>query len=232
MNILGGRTFIIAEAGINHNGNIKLAKILIDAAKGAGADAVKFQTFWNLGKLKYLELTKEEFIELKRYSDSKDIIFLSTPHTIEAIDFLDKLVPVYKVASPFLTDYKFLKHVASKHKPIFLSTGSLIHDDGMATIEEIKQALNVLSFSDVVLMHCVSRYPCFNNHNERIMELEKLNKIVGLSDHTKELNLPYVPVIEKHLMLREYPYCIDYNVSIYPDEFKKMVQFTRSKDKK
>lgn len=224
-------TFIIAEAGISHMGDIDFAKELVNVATTAKVDAVKFQTFWNLDRLSDYELTQDEFIELKRYCDSKDIMFLSTPHTLDAIDFIDALVPIHKVASPFLTDYRFLKKIASKQKPILVSTGSLKHGNGMATFQEIEKALNVLSDCEVYLLHCISKYPCYNNHIERIEYLKKFDYIVGLSDHTKEINVLPLPIIEKHIMLRDYPDCPDYNVSLYPDEFIDMVQYIRNGSK-
>ena len=124
--------FIIAEAGINHNGDYELAKCLVDAAKHAGADAVKFQT-WMPGELRYENIGLTETIHLKRYCDQKDILFLSTPHSFKAIDFLDDIIPMYKIASPFLLNHSFLYHVAEKKKPVLLSTGSVQHKDGMVT---------------------------------------------------------------------------------------------------
>ena len=220
------RIMIIAEAGINHLGILNNAKKLVLAAKLSGADAVKFQTFWNIGRLKEYELTKDEFIELKNYCDKKDILFLSTPHCIEAIDFLDDLVPIHKLASPSIINKEFLEKIKSKNKPILLSTGSIINSDGMATDNEISLALNYLSDSEVILLHCVSKYPCYFNHLERIEELKKFGKTVGISDHTKELYLPKFPVIEKHLKLDNID-CPDNNVSLTPHEFRTMVLHQR-----
>ena len=130
--------FIIAEAGVNHNGSIELAKKLIDVAKEAGVDAVKFQTFKtenvvtryagmaeyqekNIGKketmqemIKKLEISYNDFEKLKNYCDEKGIMFLSTPHSGDAIDFLDPLMPLYKVASPDLTNFPFIEKIAKK----------------------------------------------------------------------------------------------------------------------
>ena len=147
--------FIIAEAGVNHNGNMILAKRLIDSAKEAGADAVKFQIFKaenlvtkevkmaeyqkkNIGKktsqlrmLKELELKYEDFIQLKNYCDKKAMIFLCTPHSEDAIDFLEPLVPAYKIVSEYLTNLPFLKKTAKNKKPIILSTR-------ISTLSEVK----------------------------------------------------------------------------------------------
>src|SRR3989338_1215755 len=203
----GKPCFIIAEAGVNHNGNLNLAKNLVDAAFNAGADAVKFQTFRSenlatekasrakyqeenvggsetqLQMLKKLELDYNDFKSLKKYCDVKGIIFLSTPHTDDAIDFLDRLVPAFKIGSGDLTNIPFLKEVAKKHKPMILGTG-------MATMEEVKEALNAIYEErnrDVIMLHCTTNYPCPRNEvNLRAMEtmMEELDCLVGYSDHT------------------------------------------------
>src|SRR3989344_6728239 len=138
LNINDNDCFVIAEAGVNHNGSFELAKKLIDAAVEAGADAVKFQTFKaeelvtedaemagyqknNTGKkqsqlkmLKELELSYKDFEALKKYCDKKGILFLSSPHTSDAVDFLDKLVPAFKIGSGDITNIPFLKKIAEK----------------------------------------------------------------------------------------------------------------------
>ncbi len=156
------RVFIIAEAGVNHNGSLETAKKLIDAAVAARVDAVKFQTFKaeklvsnmaekasyqkknmpgrkesQLEMLKKLELSGRDFMELKKYCDGKKIIFLSTPFDMESVDLLDGLVPLYKISSGNITDIPFLRHVASRNKPIILSTG-------MSTLAEVEQAVEVI----------------------------------------------------------------------------------------
>jgi N,N'-diacetyllegionaminate synthase len=219
---------IIAEAGINHNGKLELAKKLVDAAVYADADAIKFQTFWDIYRLKNFEFSTKQWIELKRYCDKRDILFLSTPHSFKAIHFINKLVPIHKIASSYLGLPNFLMEVADKRKPILLSTGSMIREDGMATIEEVKCALRYLDYRNVTLMHCISKYPCYNIHREREEELSKLGCKVGLSDHTTNIiyNKKY-PYLEKHLML-ENGLCPDENVSINPNQFKEMVECLRS----
>jgi N,N'-diacetyllegionaminate synthase len=228
------KCFIIAEAGINHNGDIKIAKRLADAAKESGADAVKYQTFWNITWLEKYELTKPEWKELKRYCDKIDIQFMSTPHTMDAINFVDPLVEIHKIASPFLYYYNFLKEIAGKNKPILLSTGNHMSDSGMAEPDEIKNAIrwienNTILEDGITLLHCVSKYPLQDPHLERIDELKKLfGKPVGLSDHTKDIDIEInIPVIEKHFMLPDVP-CIDKNVSLMPKQFKRMVDCLRS----
>jgi len=217
---------IIAEAGINHNGELKLAKRLVNNSKEAGADIVKFQTFFGIERLKRYELTEYEFVELKRYCDLVGIDFMSTPHTLDVIDFVDELVNIHKVASPFLTNKEFLTRVADKHKPIILSVGSIKNKNGMATMKEIETALSWIPNADVTLMHCVSKYPCKYPHFERVEELKKFGKPVGVSDHSNKIILPKVPVIEKHIMLPDIE-CIDSHVSLYPKRFALMVKYSR-----
>ena len=219
------KCYCIAEAGINHNGYIGIAKKLIDAAKYAGADAIKFQTFWDIRHLEQYEFTKKQWYELKRYCDKVKITFLSTPHTFEAIHFIDKLVPFHKVASSYLGLPNFLMEVASKNKPVLLSTGSLIHNDGMATVEEITNALQFFEKNKVTLMHCVSKYPCYNAQRDREWELEGIvgGCDIGLSDHTKNIYYDRLyPFLEKHIMLEGLK-CPDECVSITPKQFKEMV---------
>lgn len=220
-------TFVIAEIGLAHSGDVEVAKRLVDASKEAGSDAVKFQTFHNIGRLEEYELTDEEFIELKHYCDKKKTLFLSTPHSIEAIDFVDSLVPMHKVASPFLDDEAFLKRIVEKGKPVLLSTGSLVSEDGMASMGEVILALNAMRSLDVTLMHCVSKYPCKHPHYNRIRHLEWLGVPVGLSDHSKTIVVPRgLPVIEKHIMLEDMD-CVDKDVSLTPKEFKEMTEWLK-----
>lgn len=217
---------IIAEAGINHNGDRQLAFRLVDAAIEAGADAIKFQTFWDIGRLDKYELRKETYIDLKDYCDKKGIMFLSTPHNMDAIDFVDRIVSIHKIASPHLTNKEFVKKVDSKNKPILLSTGSFINDDGMATDEEIETTLSWIN-NDVTLLHCISKYPSPSSY-KRIHELEKFGYPVGLSDHNKNIYVPTgLPVYEKHFMLPNIE-CIDQEVSMIPIMFKEMVKWLKS----
>ena len=217
---------IIAEAGINHNGDLKLAKKLVDVSEEAGADIVKFQTFWGIKKLEKHELTKDEFYELKKYCDERKIQFMSTPHTFEAIHFLDDLVTIHKIASSYLGVPNFLKEVASKKKPILLSTGSLIHDTGIASNEEIKNALSFIPNAEVILMHCVSKYPCKYPQFNTMFRLKEFNKTIGISDHSQLLQIPRADYIEKHIKLDDD--CIDKDVSLNPEQFKQFVKNMRS----
>ena len=175
----GRPVFIIAEAGVNHNGSLELAKRLVDAAKDAGADAVKFQTFTaellvtrsaeqakyqaeNTKKrepqfqmLKRLELPPAAYEELAAYAAEKKIIFLSTPFSEKDADTIESLVPAYKIPSGEITNIPFLRHVAQKEKPVLLSTG-------MASIQEVIQAAKAIRESgngDIVVLHSTSNYP-------------------------------------------------------------------------
>ena len=250
----GESCFIIAEAGVNHNGDIRLAKKLIDVAKKAGADAVKFQTFhteelvskstekaeyqiWAKEKtqhemLKRLELSFNDFRELKKYCDKKKIIFLSTPHSEDAIDFLESLVPAYKIGSGDLTNLPFLKKVAKKKKPILLSTG-------MANLSEVKEAVSTIKKqgnNKIILLHCTTNYPCpFEEVNLRAMlTLKKEFKLpVGYSDHTLGIMVPIMAVamgakiIEKHFTLNKNLPGPDHKASLEPNELKEMVKVIR-----
>ena len=253
----GKPCFIIAEAGVNHNGSIELAKKLIDAAKDAGADAVKFQTFKTedvviekaekaeyqkettgveesqYGMLKKLELTEEDFRELADHAKEKEILFLSSPFDKESVDLLYELdVPAFKIGSGEITNFPLLKHIAKKGKTIILSTG-------MATLGEVEEALNVIrseGVEDVILLHCVSNYPArMEDVNLRAMEtLKQAFKIpVGFSDHTLGITVPIAAVtlgacvIEKHFTLDRNLIGPDQKASLEPDELKEMVKAIR-----
>ncbi len=168
-------TFVIAEAGSNHNGSLETAKELIDVAADAGADAVKFQTF-KADKLYVQDTGDEEYFdndkslyetmeamempydwipELKRYSEESGLAFISTPFDEKSVDELEEFVPAYKIASYTLSHHPLLKHIASKNKPIIISTG--VHD-----LEEVREAVEILrneGAANVVLLHCVASYP-------------------------------------------------------------------------
>jgi N-acetylneuraminate synthase/N,N'-diacetyllegionaminate synthase len=252
--------FIIAEAGVNHNGQIKLAKKLIDAAVNAGADAVKFQTFTpeelviknanlaeyaqrNVGKkisqlnlLKKLSLNYKDFKILKNYCDKKNIIFLATPHSFDAIDILDELVPAFKFGSGDITNIPYLKYAAKKHKPMILGTG-------MATMKEVKeaiQAINSTGNKNIIALHCTTNYPCpFQEVNLRAMTTmqKELKCLVGYSDHTLGITVPIMSValgaviLEKHLTLDKNLSGPDHKASIEPNELKQMITEIRNVEK-
>ena len=249
--------FIIAEAGVNHNGDIKLAKQLIDVAADAGADAVKFQTFHadnivtrdaekaeyqkittssdesQYDMIKKLELPDAAFRELSDYARDKGIIFLSTPFDEESVDLLDDIgVPAFKIPSGEITNFPLLKKIAEKHRPIILSTG-------MATLGEVEEALLYLKemgSKDVILLHCTTSYPApFDSVNLRAMNtLRCAFKVpVGYSDHTEGITIPIAAVamgarvIEKHFTIDRTLQGPDHQASIEPHELMAMVKGIR-----
>lgn len=252
----GHPCFVIAEAGVNHNGRLTTAKKLVDSAVAAGADAVKFQTFkaegvvtnkasialyakknirenpTQLQMIKRYELTYDEFEELKAYCDKKEILFLSTPHSFDAIDFLKDLVPAYKFGSGDLTNIPALQYASRKHKPIILGTG-------MATLNEIRTAIRAIHDSgnhQVIVLHCTTNYPCpLNEVNLRAMLTMQntLNSLVGYSDHTTGITVPIIAVslgavlIEKHFTLDKTLPGPDHAASLEPEELAKMVSAIR-----
>jgi len=211
--------FIIAEAGVNHNGNLEIAKRLVDVAVEAGADAIKFQTFvpeelvtreagraayqeinmpgreeTQLEMIRRLVLGYEQFYELKAYCDGAGIIFLSTPFDYHSADLLDALgVPIFKIASGELVNHPFLRYVAAKKKPLLLSTG-------MATLGEVEEALEVIEQAggkEVTLLHCTTNYPAaYEEVNLRAMLTlqQAFNLPVGYSDHTQGIEVAVAAV--------------------------------------
>ena len=251
------RCFIIAEAGVNHNGDVLKAKNLIDIAKEAKVDAVKFQTWItedlitkSVDKAEYqkkntaiqesqfemikkLELSFKEFRELKKYADERNIIFLSTPDDEKSVDFLEELeMPAYKIGSGELTNIFILKKIAKKGKPIILSTG-------MANLEEIQEAIDVIyktGNKELILLHCTSQYPTeYKDVNLRAMLTlkKKFNTIVGYSDHTMGILVPQLAVslgakvIEKHFTYDKNAIGPDHRCSLNPNELKDMVKIVR-----
>ena len=255
--ILGKSCFIIAEAGVNHNGRIDLAKKLIDAAKTAGADAIKFQTFTsknlvtrtasmaeyqekntNKSEKQYdmisrLELSYKQFLELKKYCDKKEILFLSTPHTQDTLEFLNKIIPIFKVGSGDLTNIPFLKEIAKKGKPIILSTG-------MSNMQEISDAINAIKEENnnkIAILHCTTSYPCpLKDVNLSAMKtlMNKFPYPVGYSDHTIGLDTSQLAVregatiIERHLTLDKNLDGPDHKASLEPEELKTLILLIRN----
>jgi N-acetylneuraminate synthase len=253
-------SFIIAEAGVNHNGRLDLAEKLVDVAVKSKADAVKFQTFKaedlttkkadsasyaekNIGRktkqidlIKKIELEYEDFKKLKKYCDKKKIIFLSTPHSFDAIDFLEKLIPAYKIGSGDITNIPTLRHVAKKGKPIILGTG-------MSTIQEIKQAVKTIKKegnNQIIALHCTTNYPCpieDVNLNAMITMKKELDCLIGYSDHTLGTIVPIAAttlgacVLEKHFTIDRKLPGPDHKASLEPDELKNMVEQIREVEK-
>ncbi|HOI25741.1 MAG TPA: N-acetylneuraminate synthase [Caldisericia bacterium] len=249
--------YIIAEAGVNHNGDITKALCLVDEAKKSGADAVKFQTFIaaqliskeakmadyqkeNIGKetsqlemIKQFELSFADFVVIKEYCDKVNIQFLSTPFDYESVDFIDSLVPFFKISSGEITNYPFLKYIAKKKKPIILSTG-------MSTLSEVEKALDVLTnegCKDIVLLHCTTNYPCpYDEVNLNAMQTirDAFKLPVGYSDHTLGIEVPIAAVtmgakvIEKHFTLDKNLLGPDHKASLDPQELAEMVKAIRN----
>jgi len=197
------RPFVVADAGVNHENDIDIAKRMIDDVARAGADAIKFQTYkaekiasrnspayWETSETqyeyfkKYDKFGEEDYCELAAYAKEKSIIFMSTPFDLEAADFLDQLVPVFKISSSDITNIPFIKYIAGKGKPIFLSTGA-------STIGEINDAVTAIEEEgnkQIVILHCVLSYPTkYEDANlNMIIHLKNVfpNYLIGLSDHT------------------------------------------------
>jgi len=253
--------FIIAEAGVNHNGDVGLAKKLVDAAKDAGSDAVKFQAFktekvvtkyaekaryqkenTRLSESQYdmirrLELEEEEFIELYTYAKKKNIIFLSSAFDKESVDLLSRLrIPAFKVASGEITNFPLLRYIAEKKKPIIMSTG-------MSTISEIEDALEVITekgIEDIVLLHCVTSYPAKKEDvNLRVIATlrHRFKLPIGFSDHTLGITIPIAAaalgavLIEKHFTLDRTLPGPDHRASLEPDELRDMIEAIRDVEK-
>ncbi len=214
------KTIIIAEAGVNHNGDIDIAKKLIDVAVEAGVDYVKFQTFKTelaisknaekadyqkqttdakesqFDMIKKLELDKETHIELINYCKQKGITFLSTPFDLESIDLLYDLdIPLYKIPSGEITNYPYLKKIAEKKLPVIMSTG-------MANMQEIADALNVLlqnglKKEQIRVLHANTEYPTpMQDVNLKAMLsiAKEFGVDVGYSDHTLGIEVPVAAV--------------------------------------
>ncbi|WP_396182970.1 N-acetylneuraminate synthase [Flavobacterium sp.] len=257
------KTIIIAEAGVNHNGNITLAKQLIDVAADAKVDYVKFQTFkadtivsplakkatyqfldnkeddFQYSMLKKLELSEQDHLELIAYATKRGISFFSTAFDVEGINFLDKLgLEIFKIPSGELTNFRYLKEIAHKGKPVIMSTG-------MASLEEIKNALNVLERfgvkrSSITILHCNTEYPTpMEDVNLKAMLTigNHFGVNVGYSDHTLGIEVPIAAValgakvIEKHFTLDRNLPGPDHKASLEPIELKKMVEAIRNIEK-
>ena len=227
--------FVIAEIGVNHDGDLNKAKRLIDAAKAAGADAAKFQYFssrklWHDDVYKHLELRFSEFVVLHHYCQQAGIEFLCTPFGVEEVILLRQLVKRYKIASGCITRIPILEAAKDTALPVILSTG-------MATLQEISAAEQVLWDGDLTLLHCTSAYPCpIDQANLRAMiELrDTFRTPVGYSDHTKGITVAIAAaamgaaVIEKHLTLDCTATGPDHAASIEPEEFRVMVRAIRT----
>lgn len=249
---------VIAEAGVNHNGSIELAKKLIKEASIAGADVVKFQTFKaetlvsksakkadyqkvstdaeesQFDMLKKLELDYAIHEELMQYSNEQGIMFLSSAFDLESIDLLDKLgIDIFKIPSGEITNLPYLRKIAQTGKQIILSTG-------MSTISDIEAALEVLrqnGATDIIVLHCNTEYPTpMEDVNLLAMNtIQNTFKVrVGYSDHTAGIEVPIAAValgaevIEKHFTLDKTMEGPDHKASLEPKELKAMVDAIRN----
>lgn len=255
------KVLIIAEAGVNHNGSLEIAKHLVDEASSAGVDIIKFQTFKaeklvskaakqaeyqkkNIGKgeetqyamLKKLELSNEQHEELIAYCKSKNIRFFSTAFDMDSIDYLHSLdLGLWKIPSGEITNYPYLKKIASYKEPVILSTG-------MCELTDIENAINVLvgngvSKDIITVLHCNTEYPTpMKDVNLKAMlEIkEKFGVEIGYSDHTEGIEIPIAAValgatvIEKHFTLDKNMEGPDHKASLEPSELKAMVKSIRN----
>ena len=257
------KVIIIAEAGVNHNGSIKIAKKMIDLAEEAGADYIKFQTFKaeslvtnkadkasyqkkltdkdesHFEMLKKLELDETAHIELIKYCNDKDIIFLSTAFDLDSINLLNKLnIPIIKIPSGEITNLPYLRHIGRIRKPIIMSTG-------MSTMREIKSALDVLyeagvEKSQITILHCNTEYPTPVQHVNLMAMTTIGNKFgvsIGYSDHTQGIEIPIAAValgatvIEKHFTLDRSLPGPDHSASLDVNELKAMILAIRNIEK-
>ncbi|WP_346869911.1 N-acetylneuraminate synthase [Clostridium sp. UBA5119] len=250
--------YIIAEAGVNHNGSIELAYKMVDVAVDAGVDAIKFQTFIaelgvskfarmaeyqenntrkkesQLEMVKKLELSFDEFKKIRDYCNVKGIEFLSTPFDLESVSFLNELgISAFKIPSGEITNLPYLRKVAQTGKKIIISTG-------MCNEEEISDALILLKsmgVEDITVLHCNTEYPTpMEDVNLKAMNTIKdnYNVKVGYSDHTLGIEVPVAAValgaevIEKHFTLDKTMEGPDHVASLDPNELKNMVKAIRN----
>ena len=252
--------YIIAEAGVNHNGSFALACKLVDAAKEAGVDCIKFQTFKSENlvsrsakkaeyqkkttgdssqqdMLKKLELSFDEFLQLKSYCEKVGICFLSTPFDFDSIYFLNTIdMPFWKIPSGEVTNLPYLLALAKTGKPVVMSTG-------MCTLQEIRDAVGVLQANgtkEIKLLHCNTEYPTpFEDVNLKAMQTmrDEFHLEVGYSDHTKGIEVPIAAValgatiIEKHFTLDRNMEGPDHKASLEPQELAEMVCCIRNIEK-
>jgi N,N'-diacetyllegionaminate synthase len=252
------RCFVIAEAGVNHDGDLAKAHRLVDAAADAGADAVKFQTFdpvalasadapkadyqmRSTGRgesqrqmLQRLQLKEAAHVELQRHAIERRILFLSTPFEYSSAELLLRLrVPAFKVPSGELTNLPFLQLLARHGLPLLVSTG-------MSTLDEVADAVSAISAAGdppIALFHCTSSYPApLDATNLRAMETlrQRFAVPVGYSDHTLGVEIPIAAValgaklLEKHLTLDRTSPGPDHAASMEPNDFARMVQSVRA----
>jgi N-acetylneuraminate synthase len=249
----GHPAYIIAEIGINHNGDLEIAKQMIDAAVHAGADAVKFQkrtpevatplaqqnqmreTPW--GYITYLDYRRKvefgeaDYLEIDRYCQAKGMPWMVSVWDEPSVDFMEKFnTPAYKIPSASLTDHKLMNHVRRTGKPIIISTG-------MSTMEQIREGVEAVGLEDLVIMHCTSTYPCEPEElNLRMIETlrrEFPKNPIGYSGHEVGLVPSAVAValgacmVERHLTLDRAMWGSDQAASVEPSGFERLVKYIR-----
>ena len=248
---LGPRVFVIAEIGNNHDGSVRQAERLIEAAAEADADAVKFQTHITEAEMlpstptpphfdeprwdftKRMELSKDDHLRLKAFSEERGLVFFSSPFSVEAVELLEEVgVPAYKVASGELTNPPLLDAVAATGKPVLLSSG-------MSGLDDVERAAATLRShgSELLVMQCTSNYPCppeLVNLRAMPMMGERLGAPYGLSDHTAGIWTSIAAValgavaVEKHFTLSKRLYGPDHHSSLTPEELAQLVEGVRT----
>lgn len=244
----GASVFVIAEIGNNHDGSIRQAERLIEAAAEAGADAVKFQTHIADAEMlpstptpphfdepryeftKRMELSRDDHVRLKACAEERGLVFFSSPFSVAAVALLEEIgVTVYKIASGEVTNPPVLEAVAATRKPVLLSTG-------MSGLEDVAAAVRLLADSPLVLLQCTSAYPCPPervNLRAMVALAERFDLPVGLSDHTAGIVTSLAAValgavcIEKHFTLSKRLYGPDHHASLEPDELTRLVAGVR-----
>lgn len=248
----GHPTFLIAEIGLNHNGDAEIAKKLIDVASLAGCDAVKFQkrtpalcvpleqrnlmreTPW--GVMTYMEyrerieLGPRQFEEIDRYARGKGMMWFSSCWDIQSVDFMSPFdIPCYKIASASLTDDELLRHINAVGRPMVLSTG-------MSTMEQIRHAVSLLDRDRLLIAHSTSSYPCkpeeLNLRTIRTLR-EEFSCVVGYSGHEVGLQTSYAAValgaafVERHITLDRAMWGSDHAASVEPQGLLRLVRDVR-----
>jgi len=245
-----GRTFIIAEAGLNHNGDFDTALALIRKAGECGADAVKFQTFdtekligpdvpvykkstgspiSQFERFQKLEFTSDQWRQLSQTSEDEGICFLSTPFDKDSVDMLDPMVDTYKVSSGDITNYILLRYIAKKGRKVIVSTGA-------SDLNEIDKVFDIFAHDKIILLHCVSLYPTpadkANLLSIKFLK-DRYNCPVGYSDHTigSDISLAAATmgadIIEKHFTLSKDQEGGDHVLSADPDELRELIKSIR-----
>jgi len=249
----GNPTYMIAEIGINHNGDLDITKQMIDAAAHAGVDAVKFQkrtpeictppeqqkqmreTPW--GYITYLEYRykvefgEKEYREIDRYCKEKGIAWFASVWDEQAVDFMEQFdTPAYKIPSASITDHNLLRYARKTGRPMVVSTG-------MSTMEQIRAAIKVVGTENLVITHCTSTYPCEPEElNLRMIQTlrDEFPCPIGYSGHEVGLVPPQVAVavgacmIERHLTLDRAMWGSDQAASVEPSGFERLVKYVRT----